>query len=83
MLMLGWRCCMRPMMAVSIAFAFPVAMKPPRVIAYWIESWQRAPTSASQGKPVQECSPLGTIFWPVNNAKVYWRSMGGTRSGRT
>lgn len=40
---------MKPMMALSMTFASPVAMKPPRAIASQIGSWQRAPTSASLG----------------------------------
>lgn len=71
MLIPRWRCCMKPMMALSMTFASPVAMKPPRVIASWIGSRQRAPMSASLGNQSKNAArSLGTIFWPVKNAKV-------------
>ena len=71
------------MMALSMTFASPVAMKPPRRIAWPIGSRQRVPISASRGNQSRKATlSLGTAFWPVKKEKVYWRSIGGIRSGR-
>jgi hypothetical protein len=63
------------MMALSMIFASPVAMKPPRRMASWIGCWHRDPMSASCGNQVRNAarSPA-TLIWPVKN-------LGGIRSG--
>lgn len=76
------RCCLNPMMALSMTFASPVGMKPLRLIASWIGFGHRVPISASRGNQLRKAArSSGTIFWPVKKLKVYWRSMGGMRSG--
>src|SRR6266702_2495607 len=52
---------MKPMMALSITFASPVAMKPPRSIAAWIWSRHCPPTSARRGNQSRNAArSLGT-----------------------
>jgi hypothetical protein len=61
---------MKPMMALSMTFASPVAMKPLLAMAFRIGSRQRPPMSASLGNQSRNgARSLGTIFWPVKKLK--------------
>lgn len=72
------------MIALSITFAGPAAMNPPLSVASSIGWRQRAPISAKSGNQASQAwRSLRTDFWPVKKVNVYWRSMGGTRSGST
>jgi hypothetical protein len=56
------------MMALSMIFASPVAMKPPRRMASWIGCWHRDPMSPNCGNQARKaaCSAL------VPKERVEW-----------